>query len=107
MASPSAVSATSSSTTGFTRGLLGNGRVTACFVADDKPEGSDPLETGLRRRLRVISGCTFLGLLVLLVLADTFGQSSGLHASEFIFGSLLGALLLVIGVEGGLRWLGK
>lgn len=75
--------------------------------APDGPVGSDPLETGLRRRLRVISGVTFLGLLVLLALADTFGKEAGLHASEFIFGSLLGALLLVIGVEGGLRWLGK
>lgn len=71
----------------------------------DGPLGSDPLEAKLRRRLRVISGCTFLALIVVLVLADTFGRASGLHASEFIFGSLLGAFLLIAGVEGTFQFL--
>lgn len=76
-------------------------------MADEGPRGSDALETRLRRRLAAITGVTFLGLLVVLTLADTFGQASGLHANEFIFGALLGGLLLVLGVEGGRRLLGK
>ena len=70
---------------------------------DDRP--SDPIEERLRRRLRFIAGITFLALIVVLALADTFGRTSELHASEFIFGSLVGAFLLVIGVEAGARWL--
>lgn len=75
-------------------------------MSDDQNGGlPDPLESRLRRRLRVISGFTFLVLLVVLVGADTFGQAAGLHASEFIFGSLLGALLLIAGVEGTFQFL--
>lgn len=77
----------------------------------DEPQSpkppTDPIEERLRRRLRVISGFTFLGLVVLLVLADTFGGAAGLRASEFLFGSLLGALLLVAGVEGAVRLMRK
>ena len=72
---------------------------------DDKP--SDPLEERLRRRLRAISALTFLALIVVLALADTFGGNSDLHAEPFIFGSLVGAFLLVIGVEAGARWFGN
>lgn len=76
-------------------------------MSDERRDGPpEPDEKDLRRNLRVISGWTFLILLIVLVGADTFGQSSGLHASEFIFGSLLGALLLVAGVEGSFRIFG-
>jgi hypothetical protein len=60
----------------------------------------DPIEERLRKRLRVISGFTFLGLIVLLALADTFGRAAGLRASEFLFGALIGGLLLIASVEG-------
>lgn len=76
-------------------------------MSDERPPAPDPAERDLRRNLRVISGFTFLALLIVLVAADTFGQGAGLHASEFIFGSLLGALLLVAGVEGTFRIFGK
>lgn len=74
--------------------------------SDDRPvvPPTDPVEERLRKRLRVIAGYTLLGLVVLLVLADTFGAASGLRASEFLFGSLLGALLLIAGVEGAARF---
>lgn len=72
--------------------------------SDERP---DPLEERLRRRLRVIAGFAFLGLVVVLALADTFGRGADLHVSEFIFGSILGALLLVAGVEGAARFFGK
>lgn len=77
---------------------------------DDKPNAPpdpDPLEAGLRRRLRLISGVTFLGLLFVITIADTFGQAAGFHANELIFGSLLGAFLLVAGVEGTFKVLGR
>jgi len=71
---------------------------------DDRPP--DPLEERLRRRLRFVASVTFLSLIVVLALADTFGRANDLHASEFVFGSLVGAFLLVLGVEAGARWLG-
>lgn len=78
--------------------------------SDDRPTGqppSDPVEERLRRRLRVIAAIVFLILVAVLALADTFGRSADLHVSEFVFGSLLGALLLVLGVEGAARLLGR
>jgi hypothetical protein len=71
---------------------------------DPKP---DPLEERLRGRLRLVAGLTFLGLIVVLALADTFGRSADLHVSEFVFGSLVGAFLLVAGVEAGARFFGN
>jgi hypothetical protein len=68
---------------------------------------SDPLEERLRGRLRLVAGLTFLGLIVVLALADTFGRGADLHVSEFVFGSLVGAFLLVAGVEAGARFFGK
>lgn len=70
--------------------------------SDDRvgePLPSDPLEERLRRRLRVIAGATFLVLIVVLALVDTFGRPAGLQVSELFFGSIMGALLLILGVE--------
>lgn len=63
----------------------------------------DPLEERLRRRLRLIAGAVILLLIVVLALVDAFGAPAGLRVSEVIFGSLLGALLLILGVEGAAR----
>lgn len=70
----------------------------------DPAPGSDQVEElRLRGRLRTIAGFAILALIVVLALADTFGRPAGLHVSEVIFGSLLGALLLILGVEGAAR----
>ena len=70
----------------------------------------DPLEEGLRRRLRIIAGATFVGLVAFLVIADTVGRfttGQSFRVSEFFFGSLIGAVLLIAGVEGASRFLRK
>lgn len=103
-------SGTSCWITRCTRGWPGSGLTTvASSVADDDRGGptSDPLETSLRRRLRIISFGTFLVLLVVIVLADQFGRAAGLHANEFVFGALLGSVLLILGVEGIGRVIGR
>lgn len=58
-------------------------------MADEHPA---PLEDRLRTRLRVISFVVFMGLIVVLVLADTFGAER--RVSEFIFAGLLASALL-------------
>ena len=47
--------------------------------------------------------CIFVVLIVVLALVDTFGRPAGLQVNEIIFGSLLGALLPILGVEGAAR----
>ena len=59
----------------------------------------DPLEAKLRRRLRVVAFAVLLVLVALLAVRDA--------PNEFVFGSLLGAVLLVIGVEGFARLVGR
>lgn len=77
------------------------------MAGDDADGSGGPLEERLRRRLRFVAGVTLLVLIVVLALADTFGRGADLHASEFIFGSILGGFLLIIGVEGASRFLGN
>jgi hypothetical protein len=68
-----------------------------------RPGSTGPTtEERLLRQLRIISGAVMLALLVLLVVADTLGRllvDSNFHASELLVGSLLGALMLVLGIE--------
>lgn len=68
---------------------------------------TDQLEERLQRWLQVLTGLVFLGLIVALALADTFGRDSNLRASEFIFASLVGGLLLVGGVKGAGKFIGR
>ena len=67
----------------------------------------DPLEERLQRWLQVITGLVFLALIAALALADTFGRPSNLRASEFIFASLVGGVLLIGGVKGAGRFIGR
>jgi hypothetical protein len=74
-------------------------------MASDERESRhrDPVEERLLRRLRVISGAVILVMIGLLVLADTLGRlliNPDFHASELFLGTLIGALLLLLGVEG-------
>lgn len=60
-------------------------------------------EDQLRHRLRLIAGVTFVGLIVLMVAADTVGRlifNPDFHVSEIFLGTLVGAVLLLAGVEG-------
>lgn len=63
----------------------------------------DPAEERLLRRLRLIAGGVILTMIVLLVVVDTLGRllvDPGFHASELFLGTLIGALLLLLGIEG-------
>lgn len=62
----------------------------------------DPIERGIRRRLRVASFVIFMVLLVALVVVDTVGKivyGTDFHVSDLIVGSLFGTLLLQLGIE--------
>jgi uncharacterized integral membrane protein len=53
-------------------------------------------------RLRAIAAFVLLGLIACAALADTFGRlfiDSSFHADTAIIGSLLGGLLLMLGLE--------
>lgn len=60
-------------------------------------------EDQLRHRLRLIAGVTFVALTLLLVMADTLGRlfiDRDFHVSEIFLGTLVGAILLLAGIEG-------
>jgi hypothetical protein len=62
----------------------------------------DPAESRLRRRLRVAAGVTFLVLIAFMVVVGTLAPFLGqpdLHISEFVFGTLGGLVLLILGIE--------
>jgi hypothetical protein len=75
-------------------------------MASDERDGKgqrDLVEERLLRRLRVISGAVILVMIGLLVVVDTLGRlliNPDFHASELFLGTLIGALLLLLGVEG-------
>ncbi len=75
-------------------------------MAGDEGQGSpqrDPAEERLLRRLRLIAGSVILLMIVLLVVVDTLGRlfiDPTFRASELFLGTLIGALLLLLGVEG-------
>jgi ABC-type Fe3+-siderophore transport system permease subunit len=79
-------------------------------MAGDESRPPDPTEARLLRRLRFIAGVVILVMIVLLVTADTLGRlllSPDFHASELILGTLIGALLVVLGIEGVTRFPGS
>ena len=74
----------------------------------DRRTGDD--ERRVLQRLRVVSGVVILGLIVLLVGADTFGRlliRSDFEVSELFLGSLIGALLLLVGIDVAARLPGR
>lgn len=60
----------------------------------------DPEEARLITRLRVAAGATFLVLISAMVLASLLGPGviSGYAVSELLFGTLVGSLLVVLGL---------
>lgn len=72
-------------------------------MADDSgaPNGS-------LRRLRVSAGVVLTGVLAVMLLADVIAGSFGIRADyrvePVVLGTVLGGLLLIIGIELGSRW---
>ena len=70
------------------------------MAGDDRPRRSS--EDKLLGRLRFIAGAVILLMIVLLVVVDTLGRliiDPNFHASELFLGTLVGALMLVLGIE--------
>lgn len=68
----------------------------------DPPKTPDPAEERLLRRLRLIAGYVIVAMIVLLVTVDTLGRlliDRDFHSSELFLGTLIGALLLLAGIE--------
>lgn len=68
---------------------------------------SDADDGRLRGRLRLVAGGVILLCIVFLVVVDTIGRlliRPDFHVGDIFLGSLLGALLLLIGVEGAARF---
>jgi uncharacterized sodium:solute symporter family permease YidK len=68
-------------------------------------EGTKPdlVEERLRRRLRIVAAAVILVMVILIPLVDTFGRlflDPTFRASELLYGTLMGALLLLLGLEG-------
>ena len=73
------------------------------MAGDEHGTRRDPAEERLLRRLRLIAGGVILTMIALLVMVDTLGRlfiDPNFHASELILGTLIGALLLLLGIEG-------
>lgn len=63
---------------------------------------------GALSRLRVAAGIVLSVLITAMIFADLFAGSFGIrpdyHSEPIIFGSVLGGLLLILGIEIGSRW---
>lgn len=76
----------------------------AATVGDDgrRAPRSDA-EATERARLRLVAGFVILVLIVFLAVADTVGRllfRPDFHVGDAIFAALIGALMLLVGVEG-------
>lgn len=72
------------------------------MAGDERPNQPPSAEDRLLRRLRIIAGVVFLACIVLLVVVDTIGKvviGPDFHASDLFLGTLIGALLLILGIE--------
>ena len=70
----------------------------------DRRSGDD--EKRVLHRLRVVSGSVILGLIALLVIADTAGRlfiDPSFRVGELFLGSLIGALMLLVGIDVAAR----
>lgn len=71
-------------------------------MADRREDAEDRL----LKRLRLASGVVVLLMIVLLVVSDVFGRlfvDPGFHVNEIIVGTMVGALLALLGIETLLR----
>lgn len=73
---------------------------------DDRDRRTGDDERATLRRLRVVSGSVILALIVLLVIADTIGRlfvRADFRVGELFLGSLIGALMLLVGIDVAAR----
>lgn len=73
---------------------------------EGRRSGASDAEDRLLQRLRFIAGAVILACIVFLVVIDPIGRlfvSPDFHVSELILGTLVGALLVVLGIEGVTR----
>lgn len=78
-------------------------------IGDPKEPIKDPAEERVLKRLRILAGGVILSMIALLVVVDTLGRlyvDPEFHASELFLGTLIGALVLILGIEG-LRGISK
>lgn len=76
-------------------------------MSSERPDGGGSDEGRLRARLRVVAGGVILACILFLVVVDALGRllvRPDFHVGDIFLGSLLGALLLLIGVEGAARF---
>jgi uncharacterized membrane protein YgaE (UPF0421/DUF939 family) len=62
---------------------------------------------GAQGRLRLIAGVVILVLIIVVVLTDVFGRlfvDSTFRVSDLMLGTLIGALLLLVGIDVSKRW---
>lgn len=71
-------------------------------VAGGSNGHKDPIEEKLVRRFRLVAVSILLAMVVVYVFAQIF--ITNFHASEVIFGTMISAILLLLGVSG-LNWL--
>lgn len=73
------------------------------MAGDERPPASSSdVVDGLTRRLRLVVAGVITTLIVILVIVDDLGRlffDPTFRTSDFIFGTLIGALLLLLGVE--------
>lgn len=58
-------------------------------------------------RFRLVAAAVLLALIVLIVLVDVFGRllvDVGFRISDLMLGTLIGALLLLVGIDVSKRW---
>ncbi|MGV0984987.1 MAG: hypothetical protein ACOYB2_10560 [Limnohabitans sp.] len=62
---------------------------------------------GTQGRLRLTAGVVILCLIIVVVLTDVFGRlfvDSNFRVSDLMLGTLIGALLLIVGIDVSKRW---
>lgn len=73
-----------------------------------KPGPDRPGANGSLRRLRIVAGSVLTSIVTFMLLAEAVAGSFGIRADyrvePVILGTLIGALLLIIGIEVGSRW---
>lgn len=72
-------------------------------MGDDRPSAGGGDEGYLRGRFRLVAGLVILGCIVFLVVVDALGRlfvRPDFHVGDVFIGTLVGAVLLLAGVEG-------
>lgn len=90
------------------RGWLGHWRALVTGANEEKPAPSprEPAEARLLGRLRLLAGAVILVLIAFLAFVDALGRlliDPTFHVGDVMVGTLVGALLLLLGIETIIR----